>query len=492
MRNGAPRLLAGFLAVATLLAASIAQAAGMGAQEARHLLARSGFAPSAAEIRDFAGLTRAQGVERLLAGAASTPRTPPPAWVDEPLEPRALRQASVEVRREMLQKEFQKGVDLRSWWIGEMISTPSPLTERMTLFWHGHFTSSQQKVRFSQLMYRQNVLLRRYALGNFGELLHAVSRDPAMVVYLDSATNRRDHPNENFAREVMELFTLGEGHYTEADVREAARAFTGWSIEPATGEFLWRPRQHDEGDKTVLGRTGNFNGDDVLDLLLAQPATAVNVVNKLWRELVSPTPDPVEVQRIAAVFRDSRYDVRSTLRALFLSPAFWAEENRGSLVKSPAELVVGTVRSFNVQVGDPIPLAFLLNGLGQNLFGPPNVKGWPGGDAWINSSTLLARKQFVERLFRADDRLMTERPRDALPAAKGLARLAPEARERMARAVTEFRFDAPAWSKQFADGAPLSAQSATLALAPVTPPPARATPRELARSLALDPVYQLK
>jgi uncharacterized protein (DUF1800 family) len=224
-----------------------------------------------------------------------------------------------------------------------------------------------------------------------------------MLVYLDGARSRRGQPNENFAREVMELFTLGEGRYTEQDIREAARAFTGWSIEPESGEYRWRPMLHDESQKTVLGYSGNWRGEDVLDILLAEPATAEFVVGKLWREFVSPQPDPQELKRIAELFRRSDYQIKVALRALLLSEAFWAPQNRGSLVKSPAELVVGTFREFGVRAPEPLPLAFLLRSLGEDLFSPPNVKGWPGGDAWINSSTLLARKQFAERVLRVDE-----------------------------------------------------------------------------------------
>ena len=197
-----------------------------------------------------------------------------------------------------------------------MLTTPSPLTEKMVLFWHNHFVSSLQKVRSPVLMYRQNALLRKHALGYFGDLLHEVAKDPAMVIYLDSASNRKGQPNENFAREVMELFTLGEGNYGENDIKEAARAFTGWSLDPDTGEFVVRPLIHDDGVKTVLGRSGNFDGDAVLDILLAQPQTAEFIVAKLWREFVSPTPDPAEVKRIARMFRDNRYNIKVALRAL--------------------------------------------------------------------------------------------------------------------------------------------------------------------------------
>jgi uncharacterized protein (DUF1800 family) len=236
-----------------------------------------------------------------------------------------------------------------------MLATRSPLTERMTLFWHNHFVSSQQKVRYTRLMYEQNVLLRRHAVGNFGELLHAVSKDPAMVIYLDSASNRKGKPNENFAREVMELFTLGEGNYSEQDIKEAARAFTGWSVDPDSGEFMFRRPAHDDGVKTVLGRSGNFDGDAVLDILLAQPQTAEFIVSKLWREFVSPAPDAMEVKRIARMFRDNRYNIKVALRALLTADAFYAPQNRAVLIKSPVELIVGTLRQFRFETGEVTP-----------------------------------------------------------------------------------------------------------------------------------------
>ncbi len=291
-------------------------------------------------------------------------------------------------------------LELRAWWIEEMRVTPSPLTERMTLFWHNHFVSSAQKVRYARLMYAQNATLRANALGNFGTLLHAASKDPAMLVYLDGAQSRKQQPNENFAREGMELFTLGEGHYTEQDIKEAARAFTGWSVDRDTGAYRYRPALHDNGVKAVFGRSGNLDGDAVLDLILERPETARFIVAKLWREFISPEPDPREVERIAQVLREHDYDLQPALRALFLSPAFWAEDNRGTLVKSPVELVVGTLRQLEVEPSASLPFAVAVAGMGQTLFAPPNVKGWPGGEVWINSTTLLARKQFLDRALR--------------------------------------------------------------------------------------------
>jgi uncharacterized protein (DUF1800 family) len=487
--------------VLAALALPIAAHAAMGPEDARHLLNRAGFGATPREIAQYAQLTRAQAVDRLLAGTRTGAATAAPDWVGAPITPpRALRNASQEERREFQAQEIRRGFELRSWWIGEMLATPSPLTERMTLFWHNHFVSSQQKVRYARLMYAQNVLLRRHATGNFGTLLHAVAKDPAMIVYLDSASNRKGKPNENFAREVMELFTLGEGRYTEHDVREAARAFTGWSLDPETGEFVFRKMQHDDGPKTVLGRTGVFDGDAVLDILLAQPATAEFVIAKLWREFVSLEPDPPEVKRIAARFRGAGYDVKPALRELFLASAFWAPANRAALIKSPVDLVVGTLRALEFQVGDPLPFVLVTAGLGQNLFAPPNVKGWPGGEAWINGSTLLARKQFAERVFRADEMpriAMAEMNRRGgaadLARAPGLARMGEAGRERLVRALHEIQFDPQRWLAQF-DGAVSQADivRALVAREPVNTALADADARETIRRLALDPVYQLK
>ena len=390
-----------------LLAAGLVHGAAMpmGYADARHLLARTGFGPTELEVRTFAGLSREQGVTALLRDTRTTAITPAPVWALETGGSGAPRgdNVSEETRRAFLQLQARNGIDLRGWWVQEMLTTPSPLTERMTLFWHNHFVSSQQKVRVARFMYTQNALLRAHALGNFGTMLHAVSKDPAMLIYLDTAQSRKGQPNENFAREVMELFTLGEGRYNEQDIKEAARAFTGWSVDRETGQYLFRPGAHDNGVKSVLGKSGRFDGDEVLEILLARPHTAAFVTTKLWREFVSPEPDVAEVQRVAHIFRGQNHDIKAALRALLLSDAFWAAENRGTLVKSPVELVVGTLRHFDLSPAAATPFAIAVAGMGQNLMSPPNVKGWPGGDAWINSSTLLARKQFLDRLVRSSE-----------------------------------------------------------------------------------------
>ena len=410
-----PWVLTGFTA-----AVATAAAAPIGEDGARHLLARTGYGPTAAEIRDYAPLERDAAVARVLGSARTKALTPPPPAMlaADPMRP-PRETSGVEERRAFVQRQIRAGIELRGWWLSEMLATDSPITERMTLFWHNHFVSSQQKVRIARLMYRQNVTLRAHALGDFGALLHAIAKDPAMLVYLDGVQNRRAAPNENFAREVMELFTLGEGRYTERDVKEAARAFSGWSLERDTGTFVFRRALHDPGDKTILGRTGRFDGDAVLDLLLAQEATAELVVGKLWREFVSPDPDAGEVRRIAGEFRRSGYRIPDALSALLRSDRFWAEANRGVLIKSPVELVVGTLRSLEIEPADAAPFAIAAAGMGQNLLSPPNVRGWRGGEAWIDTNTLLARKQFVAQFARYEE--MRKTPSRPERAAAGLA-----------------------------------------------------------------------
>jgi len=486
------------LGVALAVLTTAVSAAPMGFDEARHLLARTGFGPTDAEIRGYAPLTREQGVNLVLRDVRTQAIAPAPAFT---LQTTALRYPGAdtvtpEERRAFQQQLVRQGLELRAWWMHEMLVTPSPITERMTLFWHNHFVSSQQKVRFSRLMYQQNVTLRANALGSFADLLHAASKDPAMLVYLDTAQSRKAQPNENFAREVMELFTLGEGQYTESDIKEAARAFTGWSLDRETGRYLFRPLIHDAGVKTVLGKSGRFDGDAVLDVILERPQTATFITAKLWREFVSANPDPREVERIGKAMRNRNYDIKVALRALLLTDAFWDPANRGTMVKSPVELVVGTLRQLDVAPGGAMPFVVVAAGMGQNLFSPPNVKGWPGGEQWINSNSLLARKQFLDRLARMDDApsaMMATLPANGDDAARV---------ERFVRAVDRgvrnVQFDAARWvARQPGDSTIAKMQSAQALLLPI-PPVVADPPKEDADALAfvratlLDPSYQLK
>ncbi|MCX8099594.1 MAG: DUF1800 domain-containing protein [Casimicrobiaceae bacterium] len=517
----AGRLIRQFVVVAAGLGAFLLSPlvwAGMGIEEARHLLERTGFGVAPAEVARFARLRREQAVDELLARVQRRAVVAPPAWAERyervfrpDMTPEERQQAN---RRELL----ERGLELRAWWVAEMLATPSPLTERMTLFWHNHFATSQQKVRSAYLMYRQNVLLREHALGNFAVLLRELAKDPAMLIYLDGAQNRRDAPNENFAREVMELFTLGEGRYSEQDVKEAARALTGWSVDLETGQFRFRPALHDPGEKTILGQRGRFTGEDLVRLLAEQPATAEFITTKLWREFVGePLPeDRAEIERLAAAFRTSGLELKPLVRGILLSERFWLPERRGTLVKSPVDLVIGTLRGFGVVVEDPMPFAIVLRQLGQDLFAPPNVKGWPSGEAWLTTSTLMARKSFLDRLFRAEEQpMLGSRMSEAqggrvagsasalvdLEAAgsrPGRARMRRSLRAAAGPMGAAVAFDAQAFLARFGvsgeDEARERAIEHMLALKPVHAAQLAQAREALAflRALALDPAYQLK
>ncbi|HEY2815747.1 MAG TPA: DUF1800 domain-containing protein [Casimicrobiaceae bacterium] len=507
--------LRAFWTIALVVATPVATALPMGEADARHLLARTGFGPTTTEVRTYASLSRSEAIERLLSEVKTEPLTSPPVWLhDAALFKRPAQMTTAEERKAFQQSETRRAMELRGWWIREMLVTPSPLTERMALFWHNHFVSGEQKVRDARMMYAQNALFRTQALGSFATLLHAVGKDPAMVVYLDNARNRKGAPNENFAREVMELFTLGQGHYTEDDIKEAARAFTGWSVDRASGAFAYRPRLHDDGQKTVFGKTGAFDGDAVLDLILERRETAEFIVAKLWKEFVSPTPDPHIVASIACDFRASQYGVKVALRDLLETNAFWARENRGTLVKSPVEIVVGALRQLDVSPDETVPLALVLGGMGQNLFGPPNVRGWPGGDAWINSSTLLARKQFLDRIAHNDagapprmaaiamtDRMFEPGDEPAPTMATREATVAEVDRaSRIARQIDrstrKLRFEAVRWiGEQDGNTRAGKMEAAKRLLLPIDPQLPASDDTDVTAAVAaalLDPAYQLK
>lgn len=410
--------------------------------------------------------------------------TPPPDWVSEPIVERFPDVGLTPEQRQKRIKQLRPRVaELQAWWMAEMLATPAPLAERMTLFWSNRFTSSFQNVRWMQLMYQQNVMFRRNALGNYRTLLHEMIRDPAMVIYLNGQQNRRRVPNENFARELLELFTLGEGHYSEADIKQAARAFTGWKVVPP-GRAELNPRQFDEGRKTFLGKSGNFNGDDIVDLILEQPRAAEFVVENLWREFVSPMPDALVVSKLAKDFRRD-WEIAPLLKKLVKQPAFIEQARAGSLVKSPVELVVGTARALQLPI-PPTQLARAAGKMGQHLFSPPNVKGWPTGEDWITSNWLLERRNFVlsitgdvptpgkPEVGEASDDMMSMSEPAELPK-----------RPQMLKLLRQFGAIAEELS-------PRGPEEQLLVLEPVQPPVEGAKPPDRLQAWLLDPVYQLK
>ena len=348
---------------------------------AAHLFRRAGFAASSAELDQAVEQSPAEVVHRLI--------EPPP-------EAAEFRRITDGLARSVL--AGGEAENLAAVWVYRMLGTPQPLREKLTLFWHGHFATSAAKVEDADLMQQQNDLLRRHALGDFNQLVQEISRDPAMLVYLDSATNRKSHPNENYAREVMELFCLGEGNYTEADVQQVARCFTGWEIR--RDAFRFNRYRHDEGEKTFLGKTGKFGGEDAVRVILEQPAAPRFIVGKLFRYFFCDEPAPPDalLEPLADEFRRSDLQIAPVVGRMLGSRLFFSELAIGRKVRSPVELAIGLLRALGGSVNS-YQLARGLNELGQGLFYPPNVKGWDGGRTWINSSTLLARANLVRELL---------------------------------------------------------------------------------------------
>jgi len=289
-----------------------------------------------------------------------------------------------------------------------MAYTTRPLQEKMTLFWHGILTSSNGKIGEPTLLFNQNQLFREKGMGRYDEMLKAISRDPAMLVYLDSRTNKKKAPNENYSRELMELFTLGIGNYTEDDVRESARAFTGWYLQRKT-TFLFKENQHDSNDKVFLGQTGNWDGDDAVDIIMQQPASAEYIVKRLWAFFAYPDPEPTIVERLAKIFRDNNTEIRPVMRAIFESDEFYSSRAAQALVKGPADLIASTIRSLSLDTNSS-QFRRGMRAMGQELFYPPDVSGWEGGAKWINSSTLLERINFANVVANAQKKKLTFDP----------------------------------------------------------------------------------
>lgn len=366
---------------------------------AAHLLNRAGFGGRPAEIEAAvkAGLERT--VERLLNFESEAEPSTNPDWAKADPERfkrlRDYRGADPEKRKQMQRAEQREQrehlVELRQWWLQRMASGRRPLQEKLTLFWHGHFATSAQKVKDAYLMWRQNDIFRRNAAGNWLTMLEQVSKDPAMLIWLDQAQSRKEHPNENFAREVMELFVLGEGNYTERDVTEAARALTGWSMERGTQEFVFRPMAHDHGPKTILGQTGNFKGEDVLRIIANQPQAARFITAKLWKFFAEDNPPEAIVNMLATQLQAAKLEFKPVLRTIFMSEAFYAPNVVRNQVKSPTQWLVSSVRLLEREMPPPMLAMNAMRTLGQELFAPPNVKGWDGGLAWITTNNLLSR-----------------------------------------------------------------------------------------------------
>jgi uncharacterized protein (DUF1800 family) len=350
-----------------------------------HLHRRAGFAATWPQIqRDLKDGPRAS-IDRLLRGKAGQ--------ADAGFEPTA------KVLAEAAEGASDAG-RLKAWWVFRMLRGPDPLGERLTLLWHNHFATSNRKVEDLAAMRRQNDLFRAKGRGPFGDLLTAVVKDPALLLYLDAPANRKGHPNENLARELMELFTLGFGNYSEKDVKEAARALTGWGVEDDA--FAEEPARHDAGEKTILGRTGKFKGDDIVRMLLEHPATARRLAFRVTELLLGENvPTSAALDALADGLRARKLDIGWAVETVLRSRAFFAEANLRRRVLAPAEYVVGAARALELaDAAASLPLADWLARMGQDLFYPPNVGGWPGGRHWLSTQTLMARVRFAFRLVR--------------------------------------------------------------------------------------------
>ncbi len=351
-------------------------------RDAIHLLWRTGCGASVADI----DRVQADGLDRTLDRLLTTQDETPAFQQSD----RLLKQAAM---------DSGNIIDLKAWWLNRLLMSANPLVEKLTLLWHNHFATSNAKVDSVPLMAAQNDLLRRESLGSFRRVLHAIAKDVAMLVWLDSNANRKRHPNENFAREVMELFSLGVGNYSERDIQEAARAFTGWHVR--NGEFWFNAIQHDAGSKTLLGKTGAFDGGAVVELCLEHAACPRFLAFKLLRQFVEPQPSAEHIAALAARIRQHNYEWRQVLRELFASRLFFAPQSRLSLIKSPIELVLGAMKTLDARPNLQ-PIARLCAELGQDLFEPPTVKGWDGGRLWISSTTLIQRANFATTLMKSN------------------------------------------------------------------------------------------
>jgi len=372
----------------------------------QHLLWRAGFGPAVYQLDDLSNSSPQKLYKALQKASSKKPGYLQAA--DNYLQGlmlgiqeagRQQKEMSAGQKKE-LQKRSREGIrNLNLYWVNEMVNSEAQLREKMSLFWHGHFACRNLNIFFQQELLH---VIRRNALGNFRDLLHEVSRSAAMLNFLNNNQNRKDHPNENFAREVMELFTMGRGNYTEQDVKEAARAFTGWGAN-AKGDFVFRRFQHDDGSKTVLGRTGNFDGDEVLDILLDQKQTAKFISQKIYRFFVNDTIDQLKADWLADRFYKSDYDISKLMEDIFTSDWFYDEKNIGCKIKSPVELLVGIQRMLPMKLENEEALLLLQRLLGQILFYPPNVAGWPGGKTWIDSSTLMMRMRIPQLIIDKDE-----------------------------------------------------------------------------------------
>lgn len=381
-------------------------------QKNQHLLWRAAFGPMAENAIELADIPQKKLYELLQKTSSHKPVALQIAsgsfdGLVKGIQDLGKMQNLTKDQKKQLRKQSAEDIkSLNLLWLSEMINSEAQLREKMSLFWHGHFACRVINIYFQQQLLQ---VIRENALGNFGDLLREVSKSPAMLSFLNNQQNRKQHPNENFAREVMELFTMGRGNYTETDVKEGARAYTGWGFN-LSGEFVFRPFAHDTGEKTFLGKTGNFDGDDIIDIILEQKATAHFITQKIYKYFVNENVDNEKIAPLAERFYQNNYDIKKLMADIFTGDWFYEEKNIGNRIKSPVELIVGIRRLIPMELNRPELQLLFERILGQVLFYPPNVAGWPGGKNWIDSSALMFRMRLPQLLTNSGKLLL--RPKE--------------------------------------------------------------------------------
>ncbi|MEO6893402.1 MAG: DUF1800 domain-containing protein [Ginsengibacter sp.] len=383
-------------------------------QKNQHLLWRAAFGPMAENADELGNISQKELYGILLKTSSKKPSALQIAsgsfdGMVKGMQDLGKLQSLTKDQKKQLRKQSAEDIkSLNLLWLSEMINSEAQLREKMSLFWHGHFACRVINIYFQQQLLN---VIRENALGNFGDLLREVSKSPAMLSFLNNQQNRKQHPNENFAREVMELFTMGRGNYTETDVKDGARAYTGWGFN-LKGEFVFRPFAHDNGEKTFLGKSGNLDGDDVIDIILEQKATAHFITHKIYKYFVNENVDEEKVASLASSFYQNKYDIKKLMTDIFTSDWFYEEKNIGTRIKSPVELVAGIRRIIPMELAQPELQLIFQKVLGQVLFYPPNVAGWPGGKNWIDSSALMFRMRLPQLLTNSGKLLVTPKEDD--------------------------------------------------------------------------------
>ncbi|MEQ1554160.1 MAG: DUF1800 domain-containing protein [Ferruginibacter sp.] len=381
----------------------------------QHLLWRAGFGPMAENIAQLNVLTQKELWQKLVTTSADVPAkinlatNPFSVLKNGNEEGETMKPIDKEdaISKKILNQKYRDELkDMNIAWLNQMIHSKAQLREKMAFFWHGHFACRSRNAFFAQELLN---IIKEKTLGNFGDMLRAVSKSPAMLQFLNNQQNRKGKPNENFAREVMELFTLGRGNYTENDIKESARAFTGWTFNK-NGQFAFKQKIHDDGVKSFLGQTGNFNGDDIIDILLKQKQTATFITKKIYKYFVYEKIDDTKIDYLSTRFFKNNYNILNLLTDIFTSTWFYNDKNIGTKIKSPIELLVGLRRYLPLQMDNEDSQLLFQKVLGQTLFYPPNVAGWPGGKNWIDSSTLMLRLQIPKNISNKD--IIDIKPKD--------------------------------------------------------------------------------